>query len=105
MCFQVLLHAIVCCSDPNTRAREAVFPTMMPRTTTYGSLLGTYVRPYWRRTLVLLVLLLAGAGLTLLSPRIMGAFIDAVFGGAGRNTVVPGALFLALALVNQGVTV
>jgi len=78
---------------------------MTPRIESYGSLLHTYVRPYWRRAAALLLLLLGGAGLTLLSPRILAAFIDAVFGGASENTLRLGALFLAIALTNQAITV
>ena len=40
---------------------------MTPRIDSYASLLRAYVGPYWRRTLALLLLLLGGAGLTLLT--------------------------------------
>ena len=78
---------------------------MTPATQSYSSLLQTYLRPHWRRTLVLLVLLLVGAGCTLLSPRILAAFIDAVFGGTFENMIPLGALFLLIALASQAVTV
>lgn len=71
----------------------------------YGALLRTYLAPYWRRALLLLLLLLLGAGLTLLSPRILGLFIDAVFGGVAENTLELGGLFLALAVANQAITI
>lgn len=78
---------------------------MTPRTESYSSLLQTYLRPYWRRALLLLLLLLGGSALTLLSPRILAAFIDAVFDDAIESTFSLGLLFLSIALTNQIITV
>lgn len=47
----------------------------------YGSILKTYVLPYWRSSLVLLAFLLLGVGLELLSPFILAKFIDGALAG------------------------
>jgi ATP-binding cassette, subfamily B, bacterial len=71
----------------------------------YQSLLRTYLLPHWRWLLVLLGLLVVGSGLTLLSPRILAAFIDVVFGRSEQSLWTLGGLFLGLAVVNQGITI
>lgn len=79
-------------------------PQTMPRRISYTGILRAYLLPEWRRASILLVLLLTGAGLTLASPGILAAFIDAVLGGRG-DTLRLGALFLAVAVASQGVTI
>ncbi|MGE5561175.1 MAG: ABC transporter ATP-binding protein [Chloroflexota bacterium] len=65
-------------------------------------LLFHYLKPYWLTLIVLLAALLAGAAVQLGLPRILGAFIDQVLGGAGAATLARLALsYLALAGANQ----
>jgi ABC-type multidrug transport system fused ATPase/permease subunit len=55
----------------------------------YFALLVTYLKPLWRRTLLLALLLLAGIGLQLLNPQILAYFIDtALAGGASTSLLV-----------------
>ena len=68
----------------------------------YWSLLGTYLRPQWKRATVMLVLLLTAIGLQLFVPQIVRAFID----GATADTPVSeltrlAVIFLALALIKE----
>lgn len=72
----------------------------------YWSLLVNYLRPQWRRTLALAVLLLVSIGLQLLNPQILRYFIDtAKAGGATRLLVGAAVLFIGAALVNQAISV
>ncbi len=76
----------------------------------YGRLLGHYLRPLRRHVLLLAVLLLTGIGLQLVNPQIMRRFIDvatlqAEDPGAGSALLRNALLFLALALVQQVVSV
>ena len=68
-------------------------------------LLRTYLLPYWRVLLVLLVLLTVSSGLTLLSPRILAAFIDVVFGRSDRSLWMLGGAFLSIAVLGQVITI
>ena len=68
----------------------------------YRSLLTTYLKTQWRQALLLLVLLLGGTGLKLLSPAILGNFIDvALAGGALQRLIQLALLFLGMALLTQ----
>ncbi|MGI9059347.1 MAG: ABC transporter ATP-binding protein [Ktedonobacteraceae bacterium] len=72
----------------------------------YLTLLKTYLKPQWLRTLVLAVLLLTSIGLQLLNPQILRYFIDtAIAGGATTSLVLAGVLFIGVALLNLGISV
>ncbi|HEV7235479.1 MAG TPA: ABC transporter ATP-binding protein, partial [Ktedonobacteraceae bacterium] len=72
----------------------------------YLTLLKTYLKPQWLRTLVLAVLLLTSIGLHLLNPQILRYFIDtAIAGGATTSLVLAGVLFIGVALLNLGISV
>jgi len=72
----------------------------------YFALLVTYLKPLWRRALLLALLLLAGIGLQLLNPQILAYFIDtALAGGATTSLLLAGVLFTGVALANQGISV
>ncbi len=72
----------------------------------YFTLLVIYLRPLWRRTLLLALLLLVGIGLQLLNPQLLAYFIDtALAGGASTSLLVAGVLFTGIAMANQGVSV
>jgi ABC-type multidrug transport system fused ATPase/permease subunit len=70
------------------------------------ALLATYLRPEWRRVVVLGVLLLAGIGLQLANPQIAKLFIDRAEAGEPLEQLVWIALlFIAVALVTQVATI
>ncbi len=70
------------------------------------SLLFSYLRPEWRRTAVLGVLLLAGIGLQLANPQIVKVFIDrAVAGASPAQLATTAVLFLVVAVLAQVATV
>lgn len=72
----------------------------------YFALLLTYLKPQWHRTLLLAVVLLISTGLQLFNPQLLKSFIDtALAGGAVQSLVTAALLFIALALVIQGITV
>jgi ATP-binding cassette, subfamily B, bacterial len=72
----------------------------------YWDLLVDYLRPEWRKTTLLAVLLFSGIGLQLLNPQIMRSFIDAALARAELGTLATYALlFIAVGLVNQVLTV
>ena len=68
----------------------------------YWSLLGTYLRPQWKRATVMLVLLLTAIGLQLFVPQLVRAFIDGATGGTPVSELTRLAMiFLALALIKE----
>lgn len=72
----------------------------------YWQVLVQYLRPQWKRALVLAVLLFASIGLQLVSPLIVRRFIDSATGGSATGTLVALAvLFTVVALVAQGIAV
>lgn len=72
----------------------------------YLALLVTYLKPQWPRALLMALCLLAGIGLELLDPQILGYFIDtALAGGASTALVLAGALFIGVSLALFGLTV
>jgi ABC-type multidrug transport system fused ATPase/permease subunit len=63
-------------------------------------LLYRYLRPYWRRTLALTVILLSAIGLQLLNPQILRGFIDAAKEQADNRQLVYAALtFLGVGML------
>jgi len=76
----------------------------------YLSLFGRYLRPLWRRVVVLAVLLVAAIGLQLAGPQILRVFIDTATGvrhlggtDAAQALTVAALLFLATAFAGQAV--
>src|SRR5579883_2743710 len=61
----------------------------------YFGLLATYLRPYWWRSLLLALLLLASTGLQVFEPQILKAFIDTT----QMHTITSSLLALALLFV------
>ena len=71
----------------------------------YVSLLVHYLKPLWFRVTLLVVFMFGGIGLGLLSPQIIRYFIDtAKAGGALRNLLIAGGLFLVVGILGQIVT-
>ncbi len=77
----------------------------------YRDLLGTYLRPQWRRALALGLLLLAAIALDLLNPQLLRLFIDTATGPthataqASRTLTVAALAYLGVALLAQAVAV
>lgn len=68
----------------------------------YGSLLLHYLKPQWRKALLLAALLLGSIGLQLLVPQILRFFIDtATSGGELRSLTVAAAVFLGVGVGYQ----
>lgn len=81
-------------------------PAPQSNLTSGRTLLATYLAPMWPRALLLLILLLISTGFILLSPRLLGQFIDAVFGQGNVDSALGiGLLFIAIALGSQVLTV
>jgi ATP-binding cassette subfamily B protein len=69
------------------------------------SLLLTYLKPHWRRALVLAGLLLAGIALQLINPFILRRFIDtAKMGGPEQALTTMALLFVAVVCTQQVVS-
>lgn len=72
----------------------------------YQELLLQYLRPQWRRMLLLSLLLLTSVGLQLVNPQILRYFIDtALANSATSPLLLAGLLFIGIALLNQGASV
>ena len=72
----------------------------------YQELLLQYLRPQWRRMLLLSLLLLTSVGLQLVNPQILRYFIDtALASSATSPLLLAGLLFIGIALLNQGASV
>jgi ATP-binding cassette, subfamily B, bacterial len=72
----------------------------------YIDLLVNYLKPQWRKTLLMVVLLLASVGLQLVNPQILRYFIDtALRGRAAASLTLAAVLFIGIALANQAVSI
>jgi ABC-type multidrug transport system fused ATPase/permease subunit len=72
----------------------------------YGSLLLVYLKPQWRRALLLGVVLISSIALQLINPQIIRFFIDTVKNGGELSTLAyTGVLFLAVGLATQALSV
>ncbi|MEO2002922.1 MAG: ABC transporter ATP-binding protein, partial [Candidatus Poribacteria bacterium] len=72
----------------------------------YRALIAEYLRPQWRKVVLLSVLLLAGVGLNLLHPQIVRGFIDQARAGADvRSLVTAGCILLGAGVAGQVVQV
>ncbi len=70
----------------------------------YAALLIQYLRPQWFRVILLSIFMFGGIGLNLLNPQIIRYFIDtAKSGGAMRNLLIAGGLYMAIGVLSQGV--
>lgn len=72
----------------------------------YFALLVIYLKPQWLKVCLMIVCLLAGIGLDLFNPQIIGYFINTASAhGPVGALVAAGVLYLCAALLNQGVSV
>jgi ATP-binding cassette subfamily B protein len=78
----------------------------LSRASVFG-LLATYLRPRWRRSLLLGVLLVGSAGLQVANPQIIRQFIDLATAGSGApdRLVQTALLFIGVALLQQALAV
>ncbi|HVZ39504.1 MAG TPA: ABC transporter ATP-binding protein [Candidatus Kapabacteria bacterium] len=68
----------------------------------YGALLFRYLRPQWRRALVLALLVVANIALQLFSPQLLRTFIDSALAGGVTSGLIGLALtFLAVGFSQQ----
>jgi ATP-binding cassette subfamily B protein/ATP-binding cassette subfamily C protein len=68
----------------------------------YGDLLANYLKPQKSRVAWLTITLLSSIGLQLLSPQLLGYFVDtAIAGGSQPTLFVAAFLFIVIALVTQ----
>jgi ATP-binding cassette, subfamily B, bacterial len=72
----------------------------------YVVLLARYLKPQWKKTLVMAVFLCANIGLQLANPKILGTFIDAtVQHGLSPSLIWLAVLFFLISFLNQGTSV
>ncbi len=72
----------------------------------YFALLATYLKPQWRRSLLLGLLLLGSTGLQLLSPQLLKTFIDtAQTHGFSLSLLTIALLFIAITLLKKLATI
>lgn len=72
----------------------------------YVTLLAKYLKPQWRQTVLLCVLLLLNIGLQLLNPQLLKDFIDtATKGGSTSSLVLLACLFILVVLANQSAAI
>ncbi len=72
----------------------------------YRDLLIHYLKPQWRRAVVLAVLLVSSIGLQLVNPQLLRSFIDTATGSGTMQTLTRIALlFIGVALLNQALSV
>lgn len=68
----------------------------------YWALLGKYLKPEWRRAVLMFGMLLSSIGLQLFVPQIVREFIDAALVGEPTSVLTRlGAIFLALAVAKE----
>lgn len=68
----------------------------------YAALLSQYLKPQWLRVTLLAVFMFGGIGLNLANPQIIRYFIDtARDGGAMRNLIIAGGIYLAIGFIRQ----
>ena len=69
-------------------------------------MLVVYLRPQWRKTLLMTLLLITSVGLQLLNPQLIRYFIDTyVSGGSLQALTYAAVAFIVIAIANQGVSV
>ncbi len=72
----------------------------------YTDLLVNYLKPQWRKALLMAVLVLTSVGLQLVNPLILRYFIDAALNGQSSTSLILAALlFIGIALANQVISV
>lgn len=72
----------------------------------YGELLATYLKPQWRRVVLLVLMLFGGIALQIINPQIVQNFIDTATMHGPLSTLIYIALvFLGIAILGQIVAV
>ncbi len=89
---------------PSTPGRVNCYPSVS--VAAYRGLLSTYLRPHARLVGGLAALLLASIAVQVLSPQLLGVFIDsAMHGGFQPDLLLIAAAFLAASLVQQALLI
>ena len=71
----------------------------------YRALLSRYLKPQLGRVILMSVVLLSGIATKLINPQVLRYFLDtAQAGGAARSLYAAAGLFLAFAIVQQGLS-
>ena len=65
------------------------------------TLLITYLKPFWKRVLLLIMLLLSSIGLQLVGPQLIRRFLDAAESGAAMNVLMNTAVFFFIVVLGQ----
>jgi ATP-binding cassette, subfamily B, bacterial len=82
--------------------KESLMSLTLKPSFTYRDLLIVYLRPQWRRALLMLMLLFLSIGLQLANPQILRQFIDNALNDVATSTLIlAGILFVGLSLANQ----
>src|SRR5258708_28666812 len=72
----------------------------------YFALLVIYLKPQWLKVCLMIVCLVAGIGLQILNPQIIGYFINTASAhGPVGSLVAAGGVYMLAALLNQGIGV
>lgn len=96
------LHLLICI---NVSALSQLLPMQIPLKQ-YTALLVHYLKPQQNYVIGLAIALLSSIGLQILSPQILGDFIDTVVsGGSQQRLLIAACLFMGLALLTQILTV
>ncbi len=102
----LLAHRQKVCSNVTVTSKATVTSTKH-KVNPMTNLLWRYLRPQWRRLVVLLLLVLGGVSLKLLNPFVVRQFIDAALASTGEVETLWGlaAVSMAAAIGNQLFTV
>lgn len=85
--------------DDTARSMDA------PSLRQYRDLISRYLKPQMLRVILMAVVLLAGIVLKLVNPQVLRYFLDtAQAGGAARSLYAAAALFMAFAILQQGLS-
>jgi ABC-type multidrug transport system fused ATPase/permease subunit len=72
----------------------------------YAQLLSAYLRPQWKRVLILSIIVFMSISLSLLNPQVLKAFIDTATSGGTLETLLGvGVLYMGIAIFSQLATV
>src|SRR6476659_10379382 len=82
---------------------DSMRPPASPSLRQYRELLSHYLKPQMKLVILMAALLLAGIAIKLINPQVLRYFLDtAQVGGAARDLHTAAALFLAFAILQEG---
>src|SRR6266496_6519883 len=84
---------------------DSTRPPASPSLRQYRDLLSRYLKPQMGWVILMAAVLLAGIAIKLINPQVLRYFLDtAQAGGAARSLYTAAGLFLALAILQQGMS-